>query len=33
MEKILKWLEDDSNFITSILIILGWFILNLLIMM
>ena len=33
MIKILKWLENDSNFIISLLIILGWFILNLLIML
>lgn len=33
MIKILNWLENDTNFIISLLIILGWFILNLLIMM
>lgn len=32
MKDILKWLESDSNFYMMLLIIIGWFLINLLIM-
>lgn len=32
IDKILKWLENDENFYTGLLIIFAWFLINILIM-